>query len=374
MVTTKFTGGKFSRHLMATLAAGALVGLSGQAAMAKETKSFVISWFLQAAYSYDGHCPDGLNPLPEEGFRLQLRHIGTSEARIEEILAGLKGGSSTPETRSALINRGRIDGKPVNVYTYPTSTVDLGFHEVKGKLAYGFNLDGKETANNYEDPDTHETGVDNQYWRAMGCNINHQGSRTVTPSEWSLHWDNERDKMPAWLLSITGEDLSKDGDVTVTFQKALEHVSRDANGYVRADSTFRIDPDPRWQNHLKGKIKDGVISVTEPGDVHLSGDPYHLTELDMSNAHFRMTLDATGTGEGVLGGYIPWRRVSYIYGSSGYNMETMLGTNIPSSYYALRRHADAYPDPKTGENTAISSSFRVVALPAFAVAVEPGLE
>ncbi len=363
---------RVSKHCLAmSLLGGVCTALFAHAASAKETKSFAIAWFVQAANSYDGDCPEGLNALPEDMFRFQLKGVGVSDEKIEEIMAGLKGGISTPATQSALINRGRIDGKPVNAYTYPTSSPDVGFHEVKGKFAYGFNLDGKENTGNFEDPDTHEKGVDNQYWRALGCNMNHRGSPKEVPTEWALHWDNERDKMPAWLMSVTGEDLSKDGDVTVTFQKALEHVWRDANGYVRSDSTFRIDPDPRWQNHLKAKLKDGVVTVTEPGEIHLSGDPYHLTELDMSAARLRLTLNADGTAEGVLGGYIPWRRIHYIYGSSGYSMETMIGTDIPGSYYALRRHADAYPDPKTGENTAISSSFRIVAVPAYAVPVDP---
>ena len=55
---------------------------------------------------------------------------------------------------------------------------DVGFHEVKGKFAYGFNLDGKATSKNYEDPDSGEKGFDNQYWRAMGCNINYRGTKT----------------------------------------------------------------------------------------------------------------------------------------------------------------------------------------------------
>ena len=350
-------------------AATAAVALLGAQSVAAESKSFVIASFMQAAYSYDGDCPDGINPLPEDNFRTQLRAIGYTEARIEEILADLKGGSSGPVTRSELINRGRINGVPVSAYTYPTSVKDIGFHEVKGKFAIGFNLDGRETEKNYEDPFTHEKGVDNQYWRAVGCNINHRGSPEVEPSKWMLTWDNNRDKMPAWLFTISGEDLSKDGPVTVTFQKALERVTRDANGFVRADSTFRIDHDPRWANKaMPGVIKDGVLTVSQPGEIHLSGDPYHLTELDMTGARLRLSLKPGQDGkiEGVLGGYIPWQRVFFVYGSSGYNEETMLGTDIPSVFYALRRHADAYPDPKTGENTAISTSFRIVALPAFA--------
>ena len=34
--------------------------------------------------------------------------------------------------------------------------------------------------------------------------------------------------------------------------------------------------------------------------------------------------------------------------------------NAPGLYYTLKRLADAYPDPKTGENTAISAAFEIV--------------
>ena len=362
--------GSESLRTAGLLAGSVLLGLCPQIAQATETKSFVVSWFVHAASSKDGDCPDGINPLPEDMFRAELAGIGTSPEKIEEILGGLKGGISAPATVSALINRGRIDGKPVNAYTYPMAVPNIGFHEVKSQFAYGFDLDGKIQTKAFEDPDTHEKGVDNEYWRATGCNINHRGSATEVPTEAALHWDNERDKMPAWLITISTEDFSKDGEVTVTFNKALEHVARDANGYVRKDSTFRIDPDRRWQNTLHGTIKNGAIAITQPGEVHLSGDPYGLTELDMSDARLRMKLNTDGSVEGVMGGYIPWKRIFFSYGSSGYSEETMIGTDIPGVYYALRSHADAYPDPKTGENTAISTAWRIVAVPAYAVAVE----
>ena len=358
------------KRLAWSVGLGATALFASGAAMAEQTRSFAVGWFIQAAHSYEGDCPDGVNPLPEEMFREEFRGIGMPEEQIEKILGGLKGGNSDAYTKSQIVNRGRIDGKPVNAYTYPMAVPDVGFHEVKGKFAYGFNLDGKLNDTGYEDPETGEKGVDNQYWRAIGCNINHRGSVKEIPTEWALHWDNERDKMPAWLITIKGEDLTKDGPVTVQFRKGLEHVSRDANGYVRSDSTFRVDPDPRWQNSLKAELKGGVVNITEPGEIHLSGDPYGLTELDLSQARMRLKLNADGTAEGILGGYIPWIRIFFVYGSSGYNSESMIGTDIPGVYYALRKHADAYPDPKTGQNTAISTSWRLALVPAFAIPAE----
>ena len=334
------------KRLAWSVGLGATALFASGAAMAEQTRSFAVGWFIQAAHSYEGDCPDGVNPLPEEMFREEFRGIGMPEEQIEKILGGLKGGNSDAYTKSQIVNRGRIDGKPVNAYTYPMAVPDVGFHEVKGKFAYGFNLDGKLNDTGYEDPETGEKGVDN------------------------LHWDNERDKMPAWLITIKGEDLTKDGPVTVQFRKGLEHVSRDANGYVRSDSTFRVDPDPRWQNSLKAELKGGVVNITEPGEIHLSGDPYGLTELDLSQARMRLKLNADGTAEGILGGYIPWIRIFFVYGSSGYNSESMIGTDIPGVYYALRKHADAYPDPKTGQNTAISTSWRLALVPAFAIPAE----
>src|SRR5262249_48029317 len=153
-----------------------------------ETRAFVVAWFLQAANAQHdlSDCPEGLNPLPEELFRTELRSVGTSEAEVDKILSELNGGQSSQATRNALVNRGRINGQPANAYTFPASVPDPGLHEIKYKYAYGFNLDGQSGPKSFEDPETHEQGVDNEYWRAMGCNINHRGSPTEVPSKWAL--------------------------------------------------------------------------------------------------------------------------------------------------------------------------------------------
>jgi hypothetical protein len=43
----------------------------------------------------------------------------------------------------------------------------------------------------------------------------------------------------------------------------------------------------------------------------------------------------------------------------------MTGTNVPAMYHAIKGAADASPDPKTGQNTEISGSWRIDGIPAF---------
>ena len=353
----------------ATLAGLSVVGMS-PAALAMQTKTYVVSLFIQATNSVEGDCPV-LNPLPEDAFREEFRGIGMPNDKIEEIIAAMKGGSSDEKTQEAIVNRGRFEGRPVNAFTFPTTVpAEHIYHDLNAKYAFGFNLDGKEAPGSFEDPETHETGVDNGYWRAMGCQNNHRGPAAEGSASWTLRWGINRDKMPAWLITLSTEDFSKDGDVTIKLNKALEHVEADANGYVRADSTFRIDPDPRWKNTLHAKLKDGVVTVTEPGEVHLSGDPYVLTDLDMAQTHMRIRVNDGAKITGLIGGYMPWRRIFLLYGAAGFTEEIMIGTDIPGAFYALRRNADAYPDPKTGENTAISTAWKFEAVPAYAVSLE----
>lgn len=361
--------GMLKRRLVASvLSAGLFFGIAAQSTASAEHRDFVVRWFMQAANSYadNSDCPDGLNPLPEEMVRRQLKALGMPEGQREELIAGINGGSSSPEIREALVYRGRVNGEPVHAYTYPTSVPDLPelIPENKGPLAYGFNLDGKVKAGDFTDPDTMERGVDNAFWRAAGCLMNHRGTRTQRPTHGEQHWDLQRDKQPAWVVRVTADDFTKDGPVTVFFGRAMERPWRDANGDVRKYSTFRVDPDVRWQNKLTGTMKNGVINVTTD-QMHLLGDPYVLVDLDMSKAHLRLTILPDGNLEGVIGGYLPWLTVFYEYGSSGYTSEFMIGVNLPAMYYALRRNADGYPDPKTGENTRISTAYRVNGAPAF---------
>src|SRR5437016_586736 len=94
-------------------------------AVASETRAYAVSWFDIAGYSDpdDSDCPDGVNvEEPKRG----LQERGYNDQEISRLVAA--GGD---EFASALINRGRIDGKPVNVYANPESVPEQHIKHMK---------------------------------------------------------------------------------------------------------------------------------------------------------------------------------------------------------------------------------------------------
>src|SRR4051812_41737507 len=207
---------RFSKGCLVTSLAGVLIaGMTAQAANAAQTKSFAMSWFHAATYNYEGDCSKGLNPQAPEIYTQAAIALGHSKEEAAEIVKkGYLGATdATPEFRNMMVNRGRVNGQPVNVYENPDTFPDSHLHELDGKFAYGFNLDGKGAASTlaYEDPETHEKGVNNNYNRAIGCTTTQRANLPDHPTYQSYVWDNLRENTPAWVFSITADDLSKDG-------------------------------------------------------------------------------------------------------------------------------------------------------------------
>ena len=351
-------------HALALLC-GAVILFAPGASRAAQTRTWVVSWFTQAMYSQDGDCPNGFNPLIGEVYRRDLAAVGTPPAELEKIMAGMP--ANEPASVNAIVNRGRINGKPVNAYTHPASVPGVPQLVSQGRYAYGFNLDGKGAAspNGFEDPETHELGVNNQYARVTGCLMGYRAAPPIRPLWWELTWRTLRDGLPAWLISVT-IDNDETGDVTIFIDKSLDHSNLDARGEARADATYRVDPDPQWHNVLHGKLKGDTL-IVEGGQLHLRGDPYMIAIMRLHHLHLRLKFRADGGLEGILAGYQPWLDINFMYGSRGYPAESNLGVDMPSMYRALRDLADADPDPTNGRNASISTAYRVEAIPAFIV-------
>jgi hypothetical protein len=337
-------------------------------ASAATTKSFVLSYFYPANYYGADTCPRGLNPLPDVFFKRDLRILGLPQAEVDAMFDkdyNVQNGPTTTKWISVAATRG--NGKD-NVYLHPTTVPDAHLMPAVGRFGYGFNLDGKGAAspNSYEDPETHAKGVNNRLFRAIGCIQAYKGYPPPQPPlEAEYRWDYSRALMGAWLISISGEDLSKDGDVTVTFETSIDTITtQDANAHIQSDMTYRVAAHPASHNVLHGRIKDGMVT-TDPADIAMECYSYIQPLYEFRQARMRLRVKPDGDLEGVLGGYQPWYPVYWSHAKVGYIDERGFGVDTPALYYSLRSNADAYPDPKTGENTAISAAYMIEAAPAF---------
>lgn len=125
-----------------------------------------------------------------------------------------------------------------------------------------------------------------------------------------------------------------------------------------------IDPNPRNRGEFRGVIKNGVFTSTADNvALMLAGDPDNslATKLELSKARLRLTLHKDGTATGYLGGYQPWMDFWFMMGLG--NEQSSLDT--VGLYHGFKKMADARPDPDTGENTAISTTYRLDSAPAF---------
>lgn len=360
--------GRRLRPRLALAAGVTLTMLSAQSALALESRSFVVGWFSLASYSQDGDCPKGLNPNIGEQYARNLAALGKTPKEIEKLIYEWQEGSGTVPV--LMSQRAQINGKAANSYAHPAAVPDPMLHSVEGKYAYGFNLDGKGQADPkaFEDPETNEKGVDNQLFRALGCINQNRGTATHRSSYWTWAWTMMKTSMPAWIVTVAGEDLDKDGPVTISFERALEHVKFNSNGEARADMTYRIDPAHR--NHFRGEIKGGVAQITEPGDMRLLMDPLTTPEFVLRATHARLKLREDSL-EGIFGGYQPWHHIYFAFAGGGPATEVSVAGDLPGLYHVLRRNADADPDPVTGINQSISAVYRIEAVPAFAVEGAP---
>jgi len=322
-----------------------------------DTRGYLISWFSTATYNdYNANCPMDKNG---GGLKLQQRNlmdIGYTEQEALDIINGVK--ARDPDITKRINTRAIVNGKPANVANYPEAVRDPNIETVSGKYAYGFDLGGKNTATKFQDADTGEK-IDNQLWRAVGCTESYRATPPEQPYPEELSWNTMIDTAPGWAIHLTGEDLDQDGPVTVTLDRLLQHPERDAQGKVMAYMTYVIDPSPRSHNVFKGHIKDGILTI-EPSSLFMQGQLPFYAEVALRNAHMRLRGETDGRLTGYWGGYLDWQRYAYMYTSRPAN-----GADYVGLYHALKKMADANPDPKTGQNREISATFRMEAVPAY---------
>ena len=368
--------GDLRRHIVETATIGAcfsLVFLAAAESAAAETRGYVISMVHTATYADSDHCPMGGNGGPVELRTRRLIGAGYSESEAREIM--LNDGRDDEGNRVEEMQlfgsflRQTWGGLEVNPGNVPYLLPDPHIETAEGRFAPGFNLDGRVDPDDFEDPDTNEKGIDNELWRVIGCFDTFHVRKPVRAYNENITWDAVLDGMPAWLISVSGEDLSRDGDVTVTFDRALNVALRDASGGFLSGATYTIDSDPRSHSVFAGRIDNQILTI-EPGDFSMQGESQFYAILRLTQTHLRLQMRLDGSVIGFLGGYQPWADYYHWLAIRG---EVDGQIDLPGVYYAMKRLADGVPDPATGENTAISATYWLEAVPAFHTDVSGGV-
>jgi hypothetical protein len=336
---TRFDGARLMLRSAAVVVAA--LGVSAHSfadAPKNRTIGYVLTslyWSLYQTPNGKTECPKGFNDGPREQYAALYPNDGKKRTVID---TQLKLESET---------------------WYPANSPDpTPFHEAQGAISYGMNLDGKIGPNDFTSPDG-ERGIDNQLFRALGCIIGYRGPDGIEAIFLpKAIVDLRFDRMLIELTNI--DDLTNDNDVQVTIYRGLDRLLTDATGNkVMPGGSQRTDDrfGKEFIKQLRGKIADGVLT-TEPVDrlVIPWTDMDSPTIQIIRGARLRLKLTPT-SAEGMLAGYTDvetWYK-QLLRNDSTHHLSNGQISGI-SLYKALHRLADAYPDPTTGANSAISSA------------------
>jgi hypothetical protein len=342
----------------------AVTGWDAQAS--DKTIGYVVTSYYTAIHEtkYMEECPEGLA-------------IGSDEIWFESLSPADKdrltqGGTLQPvdPARKQLSYLRGPNGE--DVCWYPRIVDDPPMRVVEGEFSYGFDLDGNTDGSPTETTCAHETftgldgtpGVDNQLYRLLGCVYGFRSSGYIED-----HANRERrdEGQGNILIEVKGvDDRLNDDDVTISFYLANTPLPRDSAGKIIPYSSYRATPG-RYGDKVSGKIVDGKLT-TKPASVRL---PYYGNggAMEMYFPEFRLDVDLLADGaqaKGFWAGYYDvdsfWDHIQKVQHNAHVGEY-----NCPSLYRAAQRLADGFPDPATGQCTALSSAFRFEAVAAFII-------
>ena len=259
--------------------------------------------------------------------------------------------------------------RDIETYINPFAAEDPGQPQVTSRIGEGFNLDGKIKPNDFVSPDG-EKGIDNQLYRAWGCDApwrGDNGNGTLVL--------RSNDKMLEGLYTIVirisgNKDPMNDDDATLEIGYSPDQIMKDARGNVGIDYSYRILKSEQYTK-LKARVKDGVVE-TEQADIHMPQIAWFYNQ--QRDAFFRqgkirVVPNSDGTAAGLVGGYRDFRDLytQNVFTQSGGVQGVREHEDHVALYYALRRHADGMFNAKTGRYDGISTAYRMKLVPVFVV-------
>jgi len=355
-------------YLRGALMSGAMLAVCAlaspvHAAPKGKTLGFVAWDFVYASHDGDkSACPDGLNRSARDWFL---------DEQTPEERARLSKPEFEREVNQKMGKRGTL-----NACSNPTEFKSYGLKLFQSKTHLGMNLDGAGTTTaatappntcaheNFTDPKTGETGVDNQLGRVVGCIRGYREGSDLDKFSLATLATGEH----SVLIEVTGVDDERNDDaVEIGLYSGRDPVTVDAAGNILAHQSLQVHDDPRYHNRVRGRIVDGEV-ISEVFDLRLRIDQQVIhSDYDIRGARVKFRITPDGKLAGMVGGYFDVERRYEHFMHSGVVTSWLLAYNCPGVYEALHKLADGYPDPKTGKCTAISTALRVQAIPAFVI-------
>lgn len=335
------------------------------------TAGFVVTHFRYALgkdSTVNGACPAGMSKNVLDIFAGSpggARQTGESdEAYAARLEAGSKMYSETPEGKSFCTNPELA--QPDNHYrTVSAST-----------WKEGIDIDGKR-------------GVDNQFYRAVGCNKSFQSDGLSNVFQTEMYTG-------AWGILIElgdVDDLFNDSDVTVGIFANADPMQLSPTRQALPFATYAKSQKDIHRAETSGRIKHGVLT-SDPVDITLVNvvNGMHLKRV-LRSARIAGTVSKDGVIKGVLAGYAPVTaqydlQFGYRNGTdskgqpanpklrlgTAHGAAQVLGHTCQGAWQALHRLADGHRDPETGRFTSISTQYIFEATPAFIVDIDTSSE
>jgi hypothetical protein len=259
--------------------------------------------------------------------------------------------------------------RDIETYINPFAAEDPGQPQVTSRIGEGFNLDGKIKSNDFVSPDG-EKGIDNQLYRAWGCDAPWRGEKgngtLVLRSN-----DKMLEGLYTIVIRISGtKHPMNDDDATLEIGYSPDQIMKDARGNVGVDYSYRIVKSEQYTK-LKARIKDGVVE-TEQADIHMPQIAWFYNQLRdafFRQGKIRVVVNPDGSAAGLVGGYRDFRDLytQNVFTQSGGVQGVREHEDHVALYYAMRRHADGMFNPKTGRFEGISTAYRMKLVPVFVV-------
>ena len=258
----------------------------------------------------------------------------------------------------------------IETYVNPWAADDPGQPQVTSRIGDGFNLDGKIKTNDFVSPEG-EKGIDNNLYRAWGCDAPWRGNGNATLDLRAN--DKMQDGLYTMVFRVSGnKDPFNDDDATLEVGYSPDKIVKDARGNVSVDYSYRILKSAQYTK-LKARIRNGVVETEQVEHLHTPRIAWFYDQTGDANfakGKIRLNIAADGqSGTGLMGGYRNWRDLyaENTFAQDGGQQGIREHEDHVALYYALRRNADGMLNPQTGKYDGISSAYRFKLASAYVV-------